>query len=132
MVALVAAVLAMAGAWYWHEGGKRQETDNAYVNARIVQVSSLVMGQVTAVPIQENEYVHKADVLFEVDRRPFEAALAESEGKLRQAEQGNRQDSPRPGRRRTSPTPRRTCGARTSSSGRTSCRSRRPTTRRRV
>jgi membrane fusion protein (multidrug efflux system) len=93
MVALVAAVLAMAGAWYWHEGGKRQETDNAYVNARIVQVSSLVMGQVTAVPIHENEYVHKGDVLFEVDRRPFEAALAESEGKLRQAEQGNRQDS---------------------------------------
>jgi len=23
MVALAAAVLAMVGAWYWHEGGKR-------------------------------------------------------------------------------------------------------------
>ena len=87
------AVAAAAGAWYWHESGKRQETDNAYVNARIVQVSSLVMGQVTAVPVRENQYVHKGDVLFELDRRPFEAALAEAEGKLRQAEQANRQDT---------------------------------------
>src|SRR6185312_2675993 len=87
------AVAAAAGGWYWHESGKRQETDNAYVNARIVQVSSLVMGQVTAVPVRENQYVHKGDVLFELDRRPFEAALAEAEGKLRQAEQANRQDT---------------------------------------
>ncbi len=46
------------------------------------------MGQVVEVPIHENEYVRKGDVLFALDRRPFEAALAEAEGKLRQAEQG--------------------------------------------
>ena len=85
-------VAAIAGAWYWHESAQRQETDNAYVNARIVQVSSLVMGQVVSVPVRENQYVHKGDVLFEIDRRPFEAALAEADGKLRQAEQGTRQD----------------------------------------
>jgi membrane fusion protein (multidrug efflux system) len=85
-------VAALAGAWYWHESSQRQVTDNAYVNARIVQVSSLVMGQVVAVPIHDNEYVHKGDILFELDRRPFEAALAEAQGKLRQAEQGTRQD----------------------------------------
>jgi membrane fusion protein, multidrug efflux system len=92
LILLGAVVAAVAGAWYWHESTQRQETDNAYVNARIVQVSSLVMGQVVSVPVRENQYVHKADVLFEIDRRPFEAALAEAEGKLRLAEQGNRQD----------------------------------------
>ena len=81
-----------AGAWYWQERARYRETDNAYVNARIVQVSSLVMGQVVAVPVKENQFVHKGDVLFELDRRPFDAALAEAEGKLRQAEQGTRQD----------------------------------------
>jgi membrane fusion protein, multidrug efflux system len=91
--ALGVAVIAAAGAWYWHESGKRQETENAYVNARIVQVSSLVMGQVVSVPVVENQYVHRGDVLFEIDRRPFAAVLAEAEGKLRQAEQGSRQDS---------------------------------------
>jgi len=90
---IVALALAGGGYWYWRESGKRQTTENAYVNARVVQVSSLVMGQVAEVPIRENEYVHKGDVLFALDRRPFEAALAESEGKLRQAEQVTRADA---------------------------------------
>jgi membrane fusion protein, multidrug efflux system len=92
LILLGVVVAAVAGAWYWHESGQRQQTDNAYVNARVVQVSSLVMGQVVAVPIRENQYVHKGDVLFEIDRRPFETALAEADGKLRQARQGTRQD----------------------------------------
>ena len=85
-------IAAIAGAWYWHETSKRQRTENAYVNARIVQVSSLVMGPIVRVPIRDNQYVHKGDVLFEVDKRPFEAALAEADGRLRLAEQGTRQD----------------------------------------
>ena len=93
LIALGILVAVPAGAWYWHAAGTQRETDNAYVNARIVQVSSLVMGQVVSVPISENQYVHRGDVLFEFDRRPFEAALAEAEGKLRQAEQGTRQDT---------------------------------------
>jgi membrane fusion protein (multidrug efflux system) len=51
------------------------------------------MGQVVDVPIHENEYVRKGDVLFALDRRPFEAALAEAQGGLRQAEQGTRADT---------------------------------------
>ena len=70
-------IAVIAAAWYWHESSLRQSTDDAYVNAKIVQVSSLVMGQVVKVPIHDNEYVHKGDALFEIDRRPFEAALAE-------------------------------------------------------
>jgi membrane fusion protein (multidrug efflux system) len=92
LIAVGAVIAIIAGAWYWHETTLRQRTDDAYVNARIVQVSSLVMGQVVSVPIHDNEFVHKGDILFEIDRRPFEAALAEAEGKLREAEQGNRQD----------------------------------------
>jgi len=90
LVGLVIA--AIAAAWWWHESSLYQKTENAYVNARIVQVSSLVMGPVVRVDARDNEYVHKSDVLFRIDRRPFEAALAEAEGKLRLAEQGTRQD----------------------------------------
>ena len=92
LVLLGLLIAATAGAWYWHETSKRQRTENAYVNARIVQVSSLVMGPIVRVPIHDNQYVHKGDVLFEIDKRPFEAALAEAEGRLRLAEQGTRQD----------------------------------------
>jgi membrane fusion protein (multidrug efflux system) len=90
MLGLIVAIVA--GAWWWHEKSLYQTTENAYVNARIVQVSSLVMGPIVKVDVRDNQYVHRSDVLFEIDRRPFEAALAESEGKLRLAEQGTRQD----------------------------------------
>ena len=90
---LVLVAALGAGTWYWLESGRTASTDNAYVNARVVQVSSLVMGQVVSVPIHENVAVRKGDVLFELDRRPFEAALAEADGRLRQAEQGTRADT---------------------------------------
>jgi membrane fusion protein (multidrug efflux system) len=92
-MAVIVVVAIAAGAWYWHESGKAVSTENAYVNAKVVQISSLVMGQVTEVPVRENQLVHKGDVLFALDRRPFAAALAEAEGKLRQAEQGTRADT---------------------------------------
>ncbi|HET9668868.1 MAG TPA: HlyD family secretion protein [Casimicrobiaceae bacterium] len=92
LVVVGLVVAAIAGAWWWHENSLYQKTENAYVNARIVQVSSLVMGPVVRVEVRDNQYVHKGDVLFVIDRRPFEAALGEAEGKLRLAEQGTRQD----------------------------------------
>jgi membrane fusion protein (multidrug efflux system) len=91
--ALAVVILAAGGWWYWRQSQARQSTENAYVNARVVQVSALVMGQVTQVPIHDNQLVHRGDVLFALDRRPFEAALAEAEGRLRQAEQGTRADT---------------------------------------
>ena len=92
LIVLGLIVALVAAAWWWHEKSLYQTTENAYVNARIVQVSSLVMGPIVKVDVHDNEYVHRGDVLFEIDRRPFEAALAENEGKLRLAEQGTRQD----------------------------------------
>jgi len=92
LIATGVVIAAIASAWYWHESRLYQSTDDAYVNAKVVQVSSLVMGQVVNVPIHDNELVRKGDVLFAIDRRPFEAALGEAEGRLRHAEQGTRQD----------------------------------------
>ncbi|MGA8032528.1 MAG: biotin/lipoyl-binding protein, partial [Casimicrobiaceae bacterium] len=91
--ALVVVAALAGGGWYWYRDSQYRSTENAYVNARIVQVSSLVMGQVVEVPVHENQYVHAGDVLFELDARPFQAALDEALGKLHQAEQGTRQDS---------------------------------------
>ena len=93
LIAIGVLVAVIAGGWYWWSSREQVSTEDAYGNARIVQVSSLVMGQLVRVPIRENQFVHRGDVLFEIDRRPFEAAVAQAEGQLRQAEQGNRQDT---------------------------------------
>jgi multidrug resistance efflux pump len=55
-------------------------TTDAYVQAYVIQVAPRVEGQVVHVYVQENQPVNKGDVLFEIDRRPFEyqAALLEA------------------------------------------------------
>jgi len=58
-------------------------TLDGYVNAQIQpQVSGYLMKQ----DYTEGTFVHKGDLLFEVDPRPFEAALQQSKGQLAQAE----------------------------------------------
>jgi len=58
-------------------------TLDGYVNAQIQpQVSGYLMKQ----NYKEGTFVHKGDMLFEVDPRPFEAALQQSKGQLAQAE----------------------------------------------
>ena len=47
-----------------------------------VQVKSQVSGQIEEVPVRAGQEVQKGDVLFRLDPRPFEAALAEAEARL--------------------------------------------------
>ncbi len=47
-----------------------------------VEVRSQVTGQVMRVHFQEGQEVHRGEVLFSIDPRPFQAALAESEAAL--------------------------------------------------
>ena len=56
---------------------------DGYVNADIhPQVSGYLIKQ----NYREGSLVHKGDVLFEIDRRPFEAALQQAQGQQAQAE----------------------------------------------
>jgi membrane fusion protein (multidrug efflux system) len=54
---------------------------DGYVNA---QISPQVAGYLIKQNYREGTTVHKGDVLFEVDPRPFEAALAQAQGQLAQ------------------------------------------------
>ncbi len=58
-------------------------TLDGYVNA---QIQPQVTGYLTKQNYREGTLVHKGDVLFEIDNRPFEAALAQSQGQLAQSE----------------------------------------------
>jgi len=56
---------------------------DGYVNA---QIQPHVSGYLIRQEYKEGSFVHKGDVLFEIDPRPFQAALDQSEGQLAQAE----------------------------------------------
>ena len=58
-------------------------TLDGYVNANIQpQVSGYLVGQI----YKEGSFVHKDDVLFEIDPRPFQVAFEKAQGELAQAQ----------------------------------------------
>jgi multidrug resistance efflux pump len=54
-------------------------TRNAQVRARVIQVAPRVSGPIVKLPIRDNQAVKAGDLLFEIDRRIFEAQLARAE-----------------------------------------------------
>lgn len=92
-LAIAVTLAAAAGGYAWYRDSLRvRDTDNAYVNADIARISALVAGPVARVLVHDNQEVTKGEVLFEIDPRPFEVALAKARAKLAQAEQTARQD----------------------------------------
>jgi len=92
VVAVLVASACLGGYAYMQYSGHTRSTENAYINADVVNVSSLVAGRITAVYVKENQHVRKGDALFDVDPEPFAIALARAQADLAQAEQSARQD----------------------------------------
>jgi membrane fusion protein, multidrug efflux system len=69
----------------WLLGGRTQSTDDAYVRAAQVTVSANVSGRVLEVPVHDNQHVHKGDVLFRLDERPFRIAVDEARARVSSA-----------------------------------------------
>jgi membrane fusion protein, multidrug efflux system len=51
-------------------------TDDAYVNGHVTFVAARVGGQVSRVLVDDNNRVHKGDILVQLDKEPFEDAVA--------------------------------------------------------
>ena len=70
-------LLVAAGALYFYaQGGRLLETENAYVKAHIVAVSAEVAGRVAEVAVRDNQTVTQGQLLLRIDAVPFETALA--------------------------------------------------------
>src|SRR6202034_624791 len=53
-------------------------TDDATVRANSIAFAPEVEGRVVSLPVHDNQAVHKGDVLFVIDPRPYEYALAQA------------------------------------------------------
>jgi membrane fusion protein, multidrug efflux system len=51
-------------------------TDDAYVNGHVTFVAARVSGQIARVLVDDNNRVHKGDLLTQLDKEPFEDAVA--------------------------------------------------------
>ncbi|MGC2166858.1 MAG: HlyD family secretion protein [Gallionella sp.] len=78
---------------YMHYSSLTRTTENAYVNADVVNVASLVAGRVTSVYVRENQNLRKGDPLFDIDQEPYAIALLRAQAELALAKQAAREDS---------------------------------------
>ena len=84
---LVVPALAVAvGVGIYLQGGRYISTDNAYVAAQKVLVTPQISGTVNDIKVAEGQTLRAGDVLFSVDPRPYEIALAEAKATLIRAE----------------------------------------------
>jgi multidrug resistance efflux pump len=80
-VLFILLVIAGLVAYYVLSDRHTPFTTDAYVQAYVIQVAPRVEGQVVHVYVQENQAVKKGELLFEIDRRPFEHRVAFLEAK---------------------------------------------------
>ena len=62
------------------------ETDNAFIEARIVPVSSKVSGTVARVLVNDNQFVKRGELLVEIDGRDYQLRIAQAAAGVGMAE----------------------------------------------
>jgi membrane fusion protein (multidrug efflux system) len=81
MLGGVSVFLAIAGIVYlW--SGRYVTSDDSYIHANKLMVSTDVSGLVQSVNVREGQQVKKGDVLFTLDPKPFEIALENAKANL--------------------------------------------------
>ena len=76
------AIVLIGAAVLWLLGGRYMSTDDAYVRAARATISSNVAGEVAEIDVHDNQPVHRGDVLFRLDERPYRIAVEEARAKL--------------------------------------------------
>jgi membrane fusion protein, multidrug efflux system len=83
LFALLPAVLLATG-YYYVTGGQVMSTDDAYVQAEKVGISTDVSGIVQDVAVKDNQQVEAGQVLYRLDPRQFQIALDNAKANLAQ------------------------------------------------
>ena len=76
VAACVLAVAAVIGIPWIKQTLNTVSTDDAYVNGHVTFVSARVPGQVSKVLVDDNNRVHKGDLLAELDKEPYQVIVA--------------------------------------------------------
>lgn len=81
LICVPGAAIAV-GAYFYLTGGRYISTENAYVKADIVQISTDLDGRVVDVLVRDHDRVDAGDVLFRIDPEPYKIAVAQAEADL--------------------------------------------------
>jgi membrane fusion protein (multidrug efflux system) len=76
------SIVAVVSLTLWLTGGRYVSTDDSYVHAQQLAVSTDVSGLVLDVDVKEGDAVKKGQVLFRLDPKPFQIALRNAQANL--------------------------------------------------
>ena len=86
LLALVVVIGGIGdGVYDWLVGRNFEDTDNAYVNGNIIQITPQIPGTVVAVLAEDNDFVKAGQVLVKLDPADAKVALNQAEANLAQA-----------------------------------------------
>lgn len=80
-------VVLLAALFFWITGGASVSTDDSYVDAAKVSLSTDVSGVVDQVYVQDNQHVNAGEPLFAVGQEQYQVALERAKANVAQAEE---------------------------------------------
>jgi len=81
-------IILFAGLFaYWEHSALYPSTNDAYVEANVVNIAAQVTGPVQKIDVKNNEMVKKGQLLFTIDPKPFQIAVSKAKSQLTLAKQ---------------------------------------------
>ena len=94
VIILVIAALVMGGGLWWLYSRQFESTDDAQVEAHLDGLAARIAGTVTAVYVEENQFVQAGQVVADLDPRDDQVAVEVARSQLAQARAQSQSESP--------------------------------------
>ncbi|MEP7243170.1 MAG: biotin/lipoyl-binding protein, partial [Gammaproteobacteria bacterium] len=75
-------LIVLIAAWLYFASARSEATNDAYVNAARVAISTNVPGRVIELHVRDNQRVKRGELLFRLDDRTYKLAVEQAQAKL--------------------------------------------------
>jgi membrane fusion protein (multidrug efflux system) len=88
LIAVLAVAAGIAGVLWWLHARQYESTDDAFIDARTIQISSQIGAAIVDVPVTDNQFVEAGTVLVRLDDRDSKVQLDQAKAQIAQAQAG--------------------------------------------
>ncbi|MCK4869525.1 MAG: HlyD family secretion protein [Gammaproteobacteria bacterium] len=78
----IIALLVAGSYFFWRYEMVHPSTEDAYVNANIINIAAQVSGPIATIDTQNHAFVNKGQLLFSIDTKPFVIAVQQAQAEL--------------------------------------------------
>ncbi|MBN3852115.1 HlyD family secretion protein [Paraburkholderia sp. Ac-20340] len=82
ILGLIVLIIAVGAFVWWFATRNEVSTDDAYTDGNAITIAPKVSGYVTQLNINDNVFVHKGDLMVEIDRRDYQAQVDQANAQL--------------------------------------------------